>query len=150
MPAMSKALIRLAVTFVAAGALSCQSNGRARDYAGGSVRRLSRTAGHSRDMLTAAELVEHPTLVGGSLFDAIIGLRPEFLVMTQFGSNRLTRGQPTVIVDGSSRGGLDALRSINASAVASVSLVRPGDALVRYGQGYPAGVIVVTSVSSSR
>jgi hypothetical protein len=135
MPANTGRSSKATVAVIVVVALSCQSHT-------GVVRQSHRAADHSRDLLTTGDFLKHPTLRNGTLFDAIVGLRPEFLSITWSGPDQ--RVQPAVIVDGDNRGGVDALRSISTSTVASVRLVRPREAVVRYGPPYRTGAIVVT------
>jgi len=52
---------------------------------------------------------------------------------------------PRVIVDGSPRGEVDALRQITAIAVKEIRYLSAGDATTQYGTGYDGGAIVVST-----
>jgi hypothetical protein len=99
-------------------------------------------------MLAAQELRDHPTLTTGTLFDAVIGLRPEFLAGTR--DMRASGDEPGVIVDGNAHGGVDALRSIPVQFVIEVRRLRPADAIIRYGRDYRNGAIIVTTAQDHR
>jgi hypothetical protein len=98
-------------------------------------------------VLTARELVTYPTLRGSTLYDALMGLRPEY--MTPHFSYRagVLIGTPVVIMDGTARGGLESLRSIQSSIVSEVRFLRSSDVVVLYGSSFHTGAIVVTSIS---
>ena len=106
----------------------------------------SRTLSHSRDVLTAQEIVTHPTLRNSTLHDALTHLRPEY--MTPFLSNRggTLAGLPVVIVDGNARSGLESLHSIQTSLVYEVRFLRPPDAVEQYGSSFRAGAVLVTTI----
>lgn len=74
------------------------------------------------------------------LYGAIQRLRPAWL-------RPGTRGQlPEVIVDGSPQaGGAEGLRSFRAGDVGQVEYMSASDATTRYGTGYTAGAILVTT-----
>jgi hypothetical protein len=101
---------------------------------------------HSRDVLPRRELAAHPTLVSATAYDAIAGLRPEYLRPFAVAGGRTLPSPPLVIVDGNVRGGPETLRSINVAMVAEIRFVRPADAPIRYGAEARSGAIVVTSV----
>jgi hypothetical protein len=132
--------IAAAVSFVAS--MSCQSTPCCTGQSVGVVRHPYREIEHSRDILTSADLLAHPSFRNGTLFDAIVGLRPEFLAANGPIANLPER--PGVLLNGESRADVDVLRAISPSMVVSVRLVRPREAIVRYGQAYSAGAIIVT------
>jgi hypothetical protein len=74
------------------------------------------------------------------LFGAVNRLRPTWLRPQSRGT------LPVVIVDGTPQpGGVDALRSMRASDVSELQYMNASDATTRYGTGYTAGAIVVTT-----
>jgi hypothetical protein len=52
---------------------------------------------------------------------------------------------PKVIVDGTPRGDLDALKQVSAAAVKEIRYLTASDASTSYGTGYDGGAIVVTT-----
>lgn len=52
---------------------------------------------------------------------------------------------PKVIVDGSPRGDLEALRQISSIAVKQIRYLNASDATTQYGTGYDGGAILVTT-----
>jgi hypothetical protein len=98
---------------------------------------------YAGDLLTSAELSAVPHL--SNAYDAVARLRPAFLTArerrTQTGSSRSVG--LAVFVDGTFNGGIEVLRTIPSVAVSDVRLVRSLEAVHRYGQNYPAGVILV-------
>ena len=86
--------------------------------------------------LTAADLVNQQEL---DLYDAIRQLRGRWL--TSRG-----RGTPRVVVDGSPRqSGIDELRSLRVSDVQEIEFLSASNATTRFGTGYDAGAILVTT-----
>ena len=86
--------------------------------------------------LTAADLVNQQEL---DLYDAIRQLRGRWL------SSR-GRGTPRVVVDGSPRqSGIDELRSLRVSDVQEIEFLSASNATTRFGTGYDAGAILVTT-----
>lgn len=140
--------ITLGVAIILSGADACTASARATtDGRGGVAFESGRANAHSRDVLTARELLSYPTLRRGTVYEVIAGLRPEYLTPLRVDSHGTVVSTPLVIVNGNPRGGLDALRAIGASTVAEVRLVRPTDALVRYGPEYRSGAIVVRTTT---
>ncbi len=74
------------------------------------------------------------------LYTAVSRLRPQWL-------RPGTRGQlPEVIVDGTRRqGGADVLRSMRANEVGELEFMSAADATTRYGTGFTAGAILVST-----
>jgi hypothetical protein len=95
------------------------------------------------DLLTSAELSTVPHL--SNAYDAVARLRPAFLIArdTRTPTRSSRRVGPAVFVDGTFNGGIEVLRTIPRLAISDVRLVRSLDAVHRYGQDYPAGVILV-------
>ena len=96
------------------------------------------------DPITAAELRGLDAL---SAYDAIARLRANFL--RSRGPTTLGRADggawPTVFVDGMRLGPIGELRTIPASDLREVRLLSGAEAQFRFGTGYPAGVILVST-----
>lgn len=105
--------------------------------AGGSGGSGSSGPRRSSTRITAEELGNVAEL---DLFSAIQRLRPAWL-------RAGTRGAlPQVIVDGTpQQGGVEALRAFRATDATGLELMSASDATTRYGTGYTAGAIVVTT-----
>ena len=99
----------------------------------------------SRDLLTATEVAEHPTLQTATAYDAVSHLRPEYLATTTTRADGLDRASVTVFVDGVPRGGLDILRTIPTTLITEIRFVRPPESALRYGQAHRWGAILVTT-----
>jgi hypothetical protein len=95
------------------------------------------TARGSSTRIVADEL----TTVGQlDLFDAVNRLRPTWLRPGSRGT------MPGVIVDGTPQaGGVESLRSMRASDASELRFLNSSDATTRYGTGYTAGAIVVST-----
>jgi hypothetical protein len=92
--------------------------------------------GGNTTRLTAEELTDHQDL---DLFQVIRQLRARWL--TSRG-----RGTPVIVVDGTPRqGGTDELRSLRVSDVQELRYLSASDATTRFGTGYEAGAILVTT-----
>jgi hypothetical protein len=80
-------------------------------------------------------------------FDLIQRLRPNFL--TYRGETSLSKGRsnpyPTVYLDGQEYGPISSLRSIPASQISSIRLLRAWEATTKYGTGNMGGVIAVST-----
>jgi len=99
--------------------------------ASGSTPRGSSTRIVADELTTVAEL---------DLFTAIGRLRPTWLRPGSRGT------LPGVIVDGTPQaGGVESLRSFRASDVGQIQFMNSSDATTRYGTGYTAGAIVVST-----
>ncbi len=107
------------------GLAGCASGGGSGGGGGGSTTRL-----------TAEDLADHQDL---DLFQVVRQLRARWL--TSRG-----RGTPVVVVDGAPRqGGTDELRSLRVSDVQELRYLSASDATTRFGTGYEAGAILVTT-----
>lgn len=74
------------------------------------------------------------------LYSAINRLRPTWLRPQSRGT------LPTVVLDGTPQpGGVNILRSLRASDVSELQYMSASDATTRYGTGYTAGAIIVSS-----
>lgn len=87
--------------------------------------------------ITAEELATVSEL---DLHAAVNRLRPAWLRAGSRGT------LPAVILDGSPQtGGVDVMSSMRAADVASLEFMSASDATTRYGTGYSAGAIVITT-----
>ena len=89
----------------------------------------------SSNRLVAADMVNQQEM---DLYQAIRQLRGRWL--TSRG-----RGSPRVHVDGARMGGARELENIRVSEVQEVEFMSAADGTLRFGTGYDAGVIVVTT-----
>ena len=97
-----------------------------------------------RDPITAADIAG---INAASAYDAVVKLRANFLqnrginsFMTPVRSTR-----PIVFIDGMEVGTIFELRSIPARDVAEIRFLNASEAAFRWGDGYLAGVIHVTT-----
>ncbi|UCC24567.1 MAG: hypothetical protein JSU98_12605 [Gemmatimonadales bacterium] len=94
-----------------------------------------------RDRILREELAQYPAMTA---LDAVRQLRPHWLnrrgeqSIADFGET-----QVQVHVDGSRRGGPEALQAINIRDVEELRYLDAGEATTRFGTGYPMGVILV-------
>ena len=104
----------------------------------------ARPARTLRDPITEADIAR---IGAASAYDAIMRLRANFL--SNRGMNSFLRpaesARPTVFVDGMELGTVFELRSIPASHVREIRFLSGPEAMLRYGNGHMAGVILVTS-----
>lgn len=74
------------------------------------------------------------------LFAAISRLRPTWLRPQSRGT------LPVIVVDGTPQaGGADALRTMRATDASEIEYMNASDATTRYGTGYTAGAIIITT-----
>ena len=106
--------------------------------------RARRPATSLRDPITAADISR---IRAASAYDAVVRLRAHFL--GNRGVNSFMRPvqstRPTVFVDGMEMGTIFELRTIPAGDVQEIRFLSGADAMIRYGDGYMAGVILVTT-----
>jgi len=90
----------------------------------------------SSNRITSDELATMSQL---DLFTAVSRLRPQWL--------RPRSGQlPEVVIDGAhQQGGTEVLRSMRASEAGQLEYMSAADATTRYGTGYTAGAIIVST-----
>jgi hypothetical protein len=96
---------------------------------------------HDGDFLTAANFAE---VKGGTLYDAVQQLRPAWILRTR--PNPVLSSQTNVIIymDGARYGaGIDGLRTLALSAIATVRYFSPVEATARFGPGHSLGAIEV-------
>lgn len=101
-------------------------------------------------LITAAEIgpIRHemPTA-----YELIQRLRPQFLrsrgTTSLGGSAGSSKPTALVVVDGSPRGDLSALRQVSAMSIEEIRYLSAADASIRFGTGYTGGAILVTTRS---
>lgn len=86
----------------------------------------------SSDVITLEEL---ETVATFSAYEAISRLRPQWLRMRTPGQ------EPVVFLNGSQFGGMETLRSIQASTLSEIRYRNGRDATTRYGTGFGGGAI---------
>jgi hypothetical protein len=100
--------------------------------------------GGPRDPITEAEIAR---IDASDAYDVVQRLRGTFLHSR--GITTLERADggalPAVFVDGIHLGSIQELRGIPARDIHEVRFLTLGDAMLRYGPGYTAGVIQVTT-----
>jgi hypothetical protein len=106
--------------------------------------RARRPGGSLRDPITSADIAR---IRANSAYDAVVRLRAHFL--GNRGVNSFMRPvqstRPTVFVDGMEMGTIFELRTIPAGDVHEIRFLSGADAMIRYGDGYMAGIIQVTT-----
>ena len=94
--------------------------------------------------ITAADIAR---VNAASAYDAVVKLRANFLRSRGVSSfmQPVRSSHPIVFIDGMEIGTLFELRSLPAAEVAEIRFLSSGEATIRYGDGYMAGVILVTT-----
>ena len=100
--------------------------------------------GGPRDPITRAEIARTNA---ADAYDVVRTLRGNFLNSRGITTLRRTDGGawPAVFVDGMYLGTIAELRGIPAGTIDEVRFLNAGDAMLRYGAGYAAGIIQVTT-----
>jgi len=97
-----------------------------------------------RTTVLTAEEIRNANADAGSVYDAILRLRPSWLAHGTKSFDPPSTDVPVVFVDGQRYGDLDALRNLDASHIADIRFYSPAEA-GRFGlQGGLSGVIEVT------
>lgn len=96
--------------------------------------------GTSRGSANLITLEELGTVQNLSAFDAVQRLRPRW-IQARGGTDQ----PPVVFLDGSNMGGIETLRTIQASSIREMRFRDGRDATTRYGTGYGGGVIEITT-----
>jgi hypothetical protein len=105
-----------------------------------------------RNLITAEEIATRPG--ESNAYDLVRSLRPTWFNTRGVASGMLSgdgNGGVTdnagiaVFVDGVKMGGLDQLRPIEADRIQEMRLLSASDATMKYGTGYPAGAIEVST-----
>ena len=102
-------------------------------------------SGSSRDVITREQIAESQAI---TVYDAIRTLHPRWLRargQTTAATNT-TPLTPTVYLDGTRMGGLDVLNVYQVSDVFEIRYLNPGQAGIRFGMGFPRGIIEVISL----
>jgi hypothetical protein len=89
----------------------------------------------TREQLEAVDVI--------STYDAILRLRPAWLQARGSFSIEGGTGLPRVHINDSRAATLDELRSLPSTNVESIQFLSAADATIRFGTGYPGGVIEV-------
>ena len=108
-------------------------------------RPLAMIPGRTSDVLTSAEMSTAHNVAVATLDDVLKQLRPTFLRPATARAAVIPSRtvQPSVFINGVFQGPIHVLREIPARAVAEVQYMRALDAMLRYGQDYSAGIILV-------
>lgn len=93
----------------------------------------------SRSSSSVITLEELETVATFSAYDAITRLRPRWL------RSRTSRDEPKVFLNGAALGGLEALRTVQASSLFEIRYLNGRDATTRYGTGFGGGAIELRS-----
>ena len=101
---------------------------------------VSRMAAGSRDVITAESIPR-----SGSVEEAIMALRPEFLRAREGPKGSSDAAQPVAYLDGTLLVDVGMLRQIAASSIAEIRFLRPTEASARFRRSHPSGAIVLTS-----
>lgn len=105
----------------------------------------SSSGGSSRnpDVITSEEL-RGTQIQSENAYNAVQRLRPAWL---RARGSSFTGGRelPAVFVDGTRFGEIDSLRNLNVSDIVQIEFLDARDATTRFGTGYPAGAIMVTT-----
>ena len=127
------------VLFLAACATATSSSAPSPDAAPRPARYAS-----MRDPISESDIAR---INASSAYDAVVRLRGNFL--RDRGVNSFMRPmqstRPTVFVDGMEMGTIFELRSIPARDVREIRFLSGPDAMLRYGDGYMAGIIHVST-----
>ena len=111
---------------------------------GASTPRAAMRVGGPRDPITRSEIAR---IDAADAYEVVRTLRGSFLNSRGITSLRRADGGawPAVFVDGMYLGTLAELRGIPANTIDEVRFLNAGDAMLRYGAGYTAGIIQVTT-----
>lgn len=103
----------------------------------------SSRSGGSTDLITQEEI---SSLSVSSAHDAVRRLRPRWLQGRGSQSIQTSGVQlPVVFVDEVRFGPIESLQGIQTSDISSMRFINARDATTRFGTGYPAGIIDVTT-----
>lgn len=102
--------------------------------------------GASRDVITREEIAETQAITA---YDAIRTLHPQWLRARgqTAGISDATPRTPTVYLDGTRMGGLDVLGVYQVRDIHEIHYLNPGRAAIKYGMGFPRGIIEIISLS---
>ena len=104
-----------------------------------------RTERSSRDTITREQMLETQSITA---YDAIRTLHPRWLRARgqTVGAADARALTPTVYLDGTRMGGLDILAVYQVRDIHEIRYHDPGRAAIRYGMGFPRGVIEIVSL----
>ena len=102
--------------------------------------------GASRDVITREQIAETQAITA---YDAIRTLHPQWLRARgqTTGLADATPLTPTVYLDGTRMGGLDVLGVYQVRDIHEIHYLDPGRAAIKYGMGFPRGIIEIISLS---
>ena len=95
--------------------------------------------GNERNVITALELADRTFT---DTYEAVRQLRPSWL-RSRGPVSLSDPGYAVVYFDNMSAGGLESLRGIPIEHVAEIRFLSASDATIRFGTGYPSGIIMV-------
>ena len=104
---------------------------------------LQKIPGSTRNVIGFEE-IESRGLVGGTAWDLINSLRPNFL--NSRGPTSLqsaVQAYPVVYLDGTRYGDIQTLKTISADSIRMVEYMTAGDATTRFGTDHASGVILL-------
>jgi hypothetical protein len=111
---------------------------------------LDPSAARGRDVLTAQELRSRRTLRGADAYEAISGLRPEYLRAGVVDGGQISVATPSVFVNDAFNGNIESLRSIPASLIEEAAFLRPAESRRRFGRDHAAGAILIRTQNRRR
>ena len=76
-------------------------------------------------------------------YDAVLKLRPQFFTRDRTAGSGRPRVLPSVVLGRGIPESVDVLKLVQSDQVAEIRFIEPDDAVVLYGGGYTAGVIIV-------
>lgn len=94
-----------------------------------------------RHLISAEEVEEFRVHSQGTAWDVVQEERPRWLRPQYVGTGQGVL--PPVFVDGIRRGPISALREVPINAIERIRFMPGREASLRYGTGYPAGIILV-------
>ena len=99
----------------------------------------------SRDTITREQMLETQSITA---YDVIRTLHPRWLRARSqtVGAADARPLTPTVYLDGTRMGGLDILAVYQVRYIHEIHYLDPGRAAIRYGMGFPRGVIEIVSL----
>lgn len=102
-------------------------------------------SGRSRDLITRDQIAETQAITA---YDAIRTLHPQWLRARgqTTSADNPTALTPTVFLDGTRMGGLDVLAVFQVRDIFEIQYLDQGKAGIRYGMGFPRGVIEIISL----
>lgn len=96
----------------------------------------------TREFVSPDDLAQFPG--GWNALDALSRLRPEYLTAVSGGYGGSQMLMPTVLINGTHRGGIEMLRTLRVAEIRSMRYYRSLDATTRFGPTHTGAVIDVT------